>query len=48
MQCSDENKPCDFCEHGWIVPVLQRVPKPYPNYDRLPDFHYLAEEETQQ
>jgi hypothetical protein len=39
MSCRNKNQLCDFCSSGWVGQVLKKTPKPYPNYDLLPEFH---------
>lgn len=32
---------CEFCtETGWSGPEMHRIPRPEPDYERLPDYHY--------
>lgn len=34
---------CEFCEkHSWVGPKMDRVPRPEPDYDSLPDYHYKS------
>ena len=42
MSCIKANgKICEFCEKNpWIGPPCVRVPRPIPDYDKLPEYHY--------
>ena len=32
---------CNFCtNHPWVGPVCEAVPRPFPDYDKLPGYHY--------
>lgn len=38
---------CDHCEgNSWVGPPIKRVPKPYPDIIRRPEFHYLPAKDT--
>ncbi|XP_035690603.1 uncharacterized protein LOC118425678 [Branchiostoma floridae] len=44
---SEEQELCDFCiSHNFTGPPPSPVPRPYPDYGQLPDFHYLPYERT--
>ena len=45
--CTDSGDLCEWCSsHVWVGPQLLRVPKPYPDYSRLPSYHYLPGKDT--
>eukprot|EP00794_Sanderia_malayensis_P008720 gene8720-9651_t len=32
---------CDYCKcHDWVGPPCTKVPRPYPDYSQLPEYHY--------
>eukprot|EP00794_Sanderia_malayensis_P013418 gene13418-14794_t len=32
---------CDYCKcHDWVGPPCTKVPRPYPDYSKLPEYHY--------
>lgn len=34
-------KLCSYCEDTpWVGPHMERIPRPYPDYERLPAYHY--------
>ncbi|MCP3927916.1 MAG: hypothetical protein GY705_02310 [Bacteroidetes bacterium] len=41
-----ENAECEFCAKGWSGSELQNGPFPFPDHDRLPNFHYKPMAET--
>ena len=42
-----DGKEYEFCEkHPWVGPVCERVPRPYPDYEQLPPYHYKHVSET--
>ena len=44
---NNADKQCDHCEdNSWVGHPLHRVPKPFPDYNRKPEFHYLPVSET--
>ncbi|XP_035659798.1 uncharacterized protein LOC118404665 [Branchiostoma floridae] len=44
---SGEQELCDFCmNHDFIGPAPAPVPRPYPDYERLPEFHYMPYDKT--
>ena len=43
--CDDPDE-CEFCGKGWTGSPLVRCPKPYPDADRLPEFHYRHADQT--
>ena len=35
---------CEFCsKYGWVGPQMERIPRPEPDYDKLPNYHYKSE-----
>ncbi|KAI8493982.1 hypothetical protein Bbelb_283290 [Branchiostoma belcheri] len=44
---SENQELCDFCiNHEYTGPTLSPIPRPYPDYDRLPTFHYQPYNKT--
>ncbi len=37
---------CPVCMPEWVGPSLKGGPIPYPDYSRLPEFHYKSAEDT--
>ena len=46
-KATDVTSPCNFCaDNQWIGPPCDRVPRPVPNYELLPDYHYRHVSDT--
>lgn len=44
---NDEEEVCDVCQASqWIGPTMDRIPRPYPDYSKLPELHYKCVWET--
>ncbi|CAG2257072.1 unnamed protein product [Mytilus edulis] len=45
-KCKQNSEACSFCTDRSTFPYVNPLPRPYPDYERLPDFHYLPIENT--
>ena len=46
-KATDVLSPCNFCaDNQWIGPPCDRVPRPVPHYELLPDYHYTHVNDT--
>ena len=42
-ECEIKGKKCEFCQNNpSTCVVVKHVPRPYPDYDQLPKFHYKS------
>ncbi len=39
--CGEKGDLCEYCQQNeWKGPVMSRIPRPFPDHQRLPEHHY--------